>query len=63
MDKPEAFGVIWDDIMLGPLSLKKNNATDAIAAAASIRERGVGKVENVRAVRVREGSDELEYLD
>lgn len=63
MDKPEAFGVIWVDLMLGPLSLKKQNATDAIAAAVSIRERGAGKVEDVRAIRLPEGSNEIEYLD
>lgn len=63
MNKPEAFGVIWDDLLLGPLSLKKDNAADAIEAAIRIREKGEGKVENVRAVHVRAGSDSLEYLD
>lgn len=60
--KPEVFGVVWRDLMLGDLSLPKASAAEAIEAARGIRERGAGKVEDVRAVRVPPGSDELETL-
>lgn len=62
-DKPEAFGVIWYDLMLGTLSLAKPSAREAIEAARSIRAKGAGKVVNVRAVRVPAGRDTLETLD
>lgn len=61
-DKVEIFGVVWVDNMLGPLSLTKLNAPSAIEAARGIRERGVDKVRDVRAVHVAAGSDKMEIL-
>ncbi|MGX7874401.1 hypothetical protein ACVDG5_018065 [Mesorhizobium sp. ORM6] len=62
MSKAEVFGVIWNDLALGPLTLTKPDKASAIAAAESIRAKGAGKVENVQAVRVAAGSDTIEYL-
>lgn len=58
-NKPEVFGVVWVDTMLGPLSLAKASAADAIESARSIRARGADKVRNVRAVHVPAGADTL----
>ncbi len=63
MSKREVFAVIWADKMLGHLSLEKPDAESAIASAQSIRTKGEGKVENVRAVHIAEGSDVLVTLD
>lgn len=59
MNKHEAFGVIWRDLMLGDLSLATKTAAEAIEAAHSMRAKGAGKITDVRAVRVPAGSDEL----
>lgn len=61
--KPETFGVIWTDLLLGPLSFPKPNAASAIEAAASMRKKGRGKIKDCHAVRLSENSDTLEYLD
>lgn len=63
MSKPEVFGVIWIDLMLGPLSLRKSSAEEALEASARIRSKADGKVEQVHAVHVEEDSDCLIYLD
>ncbi|RWP69525.1 hypothetical protein [Mesorhizobium sp.] len=63
MEKSEVFGVIWTDRALGHLTLTKPDKESALVSAASIRTRGAEKVENVRAVRVPAGSDEIEYLE
>jgi len=60
---PELFGVIWTDNALGPLSLVKPNAADAIASARDIRAKGAGKVSNVRAVRIPAGENRFIDLD
>lgn len=61
--KPEIFAVVWVDRMLGNLTLHKDDRAAAIEAAASIRERGAGKVDHVHAVHIAAGSDSLAYLD
>lgn len=61
--KPEAFGVVWIDNLLGPLSLSKPDAVSAILAARSMRKRGADKIRDCRAVRVAAGSDTLETLE
>lgn len=63
MEKAEVFGVTWTDRVLGHLSLSKPDKESALAAAASIRTRGEDKVENVRAVHVPAGADEIGYLE
>lgn len=61
--KPEVFAVIWTDRALGHLSLIKTDAQSAITSAQGIRAKGAGKVENVRALHIAQGSDTLETLD
>ena len=63
LNQPEVFGVVWVDNMLGPLTLVKPNAAEAISSARSIRAKGAGKVSNVRAVHVAAGSSTLTELD
>lgn len=61
--KPEVFGVVWVDNMLGPLTLTKPDAASAIAAARSMRLKGADKIRDCRAVRVAADSDVLETLE
>lgn len=61
--RPEVFGVVWVDLLLGPLTLVKPDAQSAIAAARSMREKGEGKIRDCRAVRVAADSDVLETLE
>jgi len=63
MTKPEVFGVIWIDNMLGPLSLSKPDAQSAIDAARLMRWHGADKIRDCRAVRVAAGTDILETLE
>jgi hypothetical protein len=63
MEKPEVFGVVWIDNMLGPLSLAKPDAQSAINAAREMRHRGADKIRDCRAVRVAAGTDILETLE
>ncbi len=62
MNKPEAFGVVWIDCLLGPLSLSKPDRETAIKTALEMRQRGGDKIRDCRAVMVAEGSDTLETL-
>lgn len=62
MTKTEVFGVAWTDKMLGPLTLKKGTAQEAIDAANGIKAKGAGKVENVRAVKVTATDEVIDLL-
>lgn len=59
----EVFGVIWVDNALGPLTLPKPSASEAIRTAAAMREKGADKIRDCRAVHVAQGSEVIEYLD
>lgn len=58
--KPECFGVVWLDFI--PLSLNLPDAESAVTYAKDLAERGKGKINRVRAVRVPAGEDVLETL-
>jgi hypothetical protein len=63
-DKQEAFGVLWEDRMLGFLSLSKPSAEEAIEAARHIKRSPWAVVpESVVAVHVPAGSDDMVELD
>lgn len=63
VEKPEAFGVVWVDLLLGPLTLVKPDADSAIETARKIQAKGADMVRDVRAVHVPAGSDVPIYLD
>lgn len=63
MQKPEVFGVVWVDNILGPLSLAKLDAQSAIDTARGMRQRGADKIRDCRAVRIAAGTDTLETLE
>lgn len=63
MSAPEVFAAVWVDRMVGPLHLIKATADEAIEAARRIRDRGVGKVDHVRAVRLTSDDQLIDLLE
>lgn len=57
------YAAIWNDKMLGPLSLNAPDAESAKRLARDIHARGAGKVDSVRAVRHVAGSKVLDTLE
>ena len=64
MSKAEVFGVVWLDAQLGgmPLTLRKDTEIEAVQTAQSMFAKAGDSLVGLRAVRVAEGSDELETL-
>lgn len=63
MPKAEIFAVVWMDLMVGPLSLIKPNAEAAVADATAMIAKGVGKIEQVRAIKLTADDEIIDLME
>lgn len=60
---PDIFAVVWIDKMVGPLTLKKPSAEEAVAAAKAMIEKAGDKIEQVRAIKLTADDEIIDLME
>lgn len=63
LKEPDIYAVVWVDKMVGPLTLKKPSAEEAVASAKAMIAKGAGKIEQVRAIKLTADNEIIDLME